>query len=152
MTTHRTILAIAAALLIAAIGPSAASAKTQTLHVFSKVQQFTYTTVDGTVTHAPPSGAPAAGDVMEIDSIDFKGTHKKHSRKPIGGDYLRCTFGDDPQNPDCFGFAALKGGLLRFHGFDVIGGAGKYLNATGGLIKNKEVPGGSDIVVRIKTR
>src|SRR5690348_10607349 len=98
MTTHRTILAIAAALLIAAIGPSAASAKTQTLHVFSKVQQFTLTTPDGQVMHAPPAGPVPAGTVMEIDSIDFKGTHKKHSKKPIGGDYLRCTFGDDPQN------------------------------------------------------
>jgi hypothetical protein len=152
MTTHRTLLAFAAALLIAAIGPATASAKTQTLHVFSKVQQFTLTMPDGTVTHQPAAGPVAAGTVMEIDSIDFKGTHKKHSKKPIGGDYLRCTFGDDPQNPDCFGYAALARGLLRFHGFDLIGGSGKYLNATGGLLKNTEVPGGSDIVVRIKTR
>jgi hypothetical protein len=151
MTAHRTFLALAAALLIAAIGPSAAQAKTETLRVFSKVQTFTFTTADGKVIQGPPAGPPQAGDVMEIDSIDFKGTHKKHSRKPIGGDYLRCTFGDDPENPDCFGYAALKGGLLRFHGFDIIGGAGKYLGASGGLLKNKEVKGGSDIVVRIKT-
>jgi hypothetical protein len=151
MTAHRTILAAAAALLIAALGASTAQAKTETLRVFSKAQQFTFTTAGGTVTHAPPSGPPAAGDVMEIDSIDFKGTHKKHSKKPIGGDYLRCTFGADPENPDCLGYSALKTGLLRFHGFDIVGGAGRYLGATGSVVKSKEVPGGSDFVVRVKT-
>jgi hypothetical protein len=152
MTSHRTFLAAAAALLIAALSASTAQAKTETIKVFSKVQDFTFTTAGGSVTHGPPAGPPAAGDVMEITSIDFKGNHKQHARKAFGSDYLRCTFGADPENPDCFGYVALKGGLLRFHGMDIVGGAGKYLGATGKTVSNKEVPGGSDFVVRIKTR
>jgi hypothetical protein len=150
MTSHRTFLAAAAALLICLLGPSLAQARTETLRVFSKVQQFTFTTADGTVTHAPPSGPPQAGDVMEIDSIDFKGNHKKHAKKAFASDYLQCTFGDDPQNPDCFGYTAIKGSLLRFHGFDLIGGTGRYLGASGKVVRSKEVKGGSDFVLRIK--
>ena len=102
------------------------------------------------MTQRPPSGPPKAGDVMEINSIDFKGNHKKHAKKAFGSDYLRCTFGDDPENPDCFGYTAIKGSMLRFHGFDIIGGTGRYLGASGKVVKSKEVKGGSDFVVRIK--
>jgi hypothetical protein len=144
------IIAASAALLIGLAGPTAAQAKTETLRAFSKVQQFTYTTADGTVTHAPPSAPPKAGDVMEIDSIDFKGNHKKHAKKAFGSDYLRCTFGADPENPECFGYTAIKGSMLRFHGFDIIGGTGRYLGASGKVVKSKEVKGGSDFVVRVK--
>ena len=64
-------------------------------------------------------------------------------------DYLRCTFLAD-LTPDCFGYTAIGGSLLRFHGFDVIGGTGRYHGATGKVVKNEEVPGGSDIVVRVR--
>jgi len=51
--------------------------------------------------------------------------------------------------PDCFGYVAIEGSLLRFHNMDVLGGTGRYQGATGKTLKNEEVPGGSDIVVRI---
>ena len=66
-------------------------------------------------------------------------------------DYLRCTFLASLE-PDCYGYAAIGGSLLRFHGFDVIGGTGRYQGATGKVIKNKEVAGGTDFVVRLKLR
>jgi hypothetical protein len=150
MTSYRTTLAAAAVLLIAALTPAVAQAKTETIRAFSKVQTFTFTTADGKVTQGPPAGPPKAGDVMEISSLDFKGTHKKHAKKAFGSDYLRCTFGDDPENPDCFGYTALRGSMLRFHGFDVVGGTGRYLGATGKVVKNKEVEGGSDFVVKVR--
>jgi hypothetical protein len=138
--------AVAAALIFPAAGHA------ETLRVFSKVQTFTLTAPDGTVSHQPPAGPPAPGTVMEIDSLDYRGTLKKHDKRPFGSDYLRCTFGSDPQNPDCFGYVAIAGSLLRFHGFDIIGGTGRYLGATGKTLSNKEVNGGSEFVVKIKPR
>jgi hypothetical protein len=146
---NRTLIATAAAAL-AFPAASHAAGKTETLRVFSKMQTFTLTAPDGTVSHQPPAGPPAPGTVMEIDSLDYRGTSKKHEKRPFGSDYLRCTFGSDPQNPDCFGYSAIEGSLLRFHGFDIVGGTGRYLGATGKTVSNKEVEGGSDFVVKIK--
>ena len=68
--------------------------------------------------------------MFEIDSLDYRGTHKKHSKKPIGADYLRCTFSAGPE-PDCLGYTALGSSLLRFHGFDLIGAIGRWKDAQG---------------------
>src|SRR6185437_7027512 len=147
-------ISLAAVVATALIWPATglAAGKTETIRVFSKMQSFTITTPDGTVSHEPPSGPPAAGTVMEIDSLDYRGTFKKHEKRPSFSDYLRCTFGSDPQNPDCFGYVAIDGSLLRFHGFDVVGGTGRYLGATGKTVSNKEVEGGSELVVKLKLR
>lgn len=143
-----------AALAAALIWPAAglAAGKTETLRVFSKTQAFTLTAPDGTVSHEPPAGPLAPGTVMEIDSLDYRGTLKKHEKRPSFSDYLRCTFGTDPENPDCFGYVAIDGSLLRFHGFDIVGGTGRYLGATGKTVANKEVEGGSESVAKIRLR
>jgi len=142
--------ALAALLAIAVLASTAGAAgKTETLKVFSKVQSFTYTAADGTVTQGPPQAAPKPGDRFEIDSLDYRGTHKKHSRKPIGADYLRCEFSEGPE-PDCMGYTALGNSLLRFRGFDLIGAIGRWRDAK--ILSNKEVPGGSDFVVRLVRR
>jgi hypothetical protein len=140
--------AVAAALIWPATG--LAAGKTETLRVFSKTQTFTLTAPDGTVSHEPPAGPPAPGTVMEIDSLDFRGTFKNHAKRPSFSDYLHCTFGIDPENPDCYGYVAIDGSLLRFHGFDIVGGTGRYLGATGKTVSNKEVPGGSEFVTKVK--
>jgi hypothetical protein len=146
---NRTLIALAAAAL-AFPAASSAAGKTETIRVYSKMQTFTITTPDGKVSHEPPSGPPAAGSVMEIDSLDYRGTFKRHEKRPSFSDYLRCTFGSDPQNPDCFGYVAIDGSLLRFHGFDIVGGTGRYLGATGKTVSNREVEGGSEFVVKVK--
>jgi len=152
-TTHIRILAgsaLAALLAIAVLASTAGAAgKTETLKVFSKQLSFTYTKADGAVSQGPPSGPPAAGDSFEIDSLDYRGTHKKHSRKPIGADYLHCTFQPNLE-PDCMGYTALGGSLLRFHGFDLIGAIGRWKDAK--IVSNKEVKGGSDFVIRLVRR
>src|SRR4051795_2860437 len=147
---------IAPALTLAAVlglAPAALAAKpeTETFRVFSKNMSFTYTSADGKVTQGPPAGPPSAGDVFEIDSLDYRGDHKRHAKVAAMSDYLRCTFLPSLE-PDCYGYVAIDGSMLRFHNLDVIGGTGRYQGATGKTITNKEVAGGSDIVVRIKLR
>ena len=143
--------ALAALLAVAVLASTAGAAgKTETLKVFSKQLSFTYTKADGAVTQGPPSGAPpAAGDRFEIDSIDYRGTHKKHSKKAIGADYLRCEF-DAALEPQCEGYTALGSSLLRFRGMTNVGAIGKWKSAK--ILSNEEVPGGSDFVVRLTRR
>jgi len=154
-TTHirSTAGAVIAVLLCAlawAATSSEAASKTETLKVFSKQLSFTYTKADGTVSQGPPQSAPAPGDRFEIDSLDYRGTHKKHSKKPIGADYLQCVIGANPEEPDCHGYTALGSSLLRFHGFDLIGAIGRWKDAK--VVSNKEVDGGSDFVIRLVRR
>jgi hypothetical protein len=154
-TTHirpiRTLIgvAVAALLLIVALTPPAgqAAGKTETLRFFSKPVSFTYTAADGTVTHRPPTGPPQAGDVLEVDSLDYAGTHKKHAKRPNASDYVRCAFNGSPE-PDCFGTAAIGGSLVRFHDMDSIGAVGRW--KSGKVVSNKEVEGGSDVVLKLR--
>jgi hypothetical protein len=151
MTTHTRIRTLAIVLVASlAIAPAAfAKRKTETIRAFSKPVSFVYTSVDGTVTEGPPAARPQAGDMFEISSLDFVGNHKKHAKKATMSDYLRCTF-TAALEPDCFGYTAVAGSMLRFHGFDIIGGTGRYQGATGKVILNREVEGGSDFVVRVR--
>jgi hypothetical protein len=150
--THILTLAIAlAAALVLAPGAFAAKRKIETIRAFSKPVSFTYTSVDGTVTQGPPAAPPRAGDVFEIDSMDFRGNHRRHAKRSTMSSYLRCTFLPSLE-PDCYGYVAIGGSLLRFHNFDLIGGTGRYQGATGRTIKNQEVPGGSDFVIRVRLR
>ena len=42
--------------------------------------------------------------------------------------------------------------MVGDRGDRVVGGAGRYLRATGRILSNTEVPGGNDIVARIRVR
>ena len=150
-TTHiRPIIGavVAALLLLVALSPPSgqAAGRTETLKFFSKAVSFTYTAADGTVSHRPPDGPPQAGDVLEVDSLSYTGTHKKHSKRPSASDYVRCEFRGGPE-PDCFSSAAIGGSLLRFHNSDVIGAIGRW--KSGKVVSSKEVKGGSDIVLKL---
>src|SRR3954452_2802245 len=136
-----------AAMLGLAPAALAGKPKTETFRVFSKNMSFTYTSADGTVTQPPPAGPPKAGDVFEIDWLDFRGDHQRHAKVAAMSDYLRCTFLPSLE-PDCYGYVAIDGSLLRFHNLDVIGGIGRYQGATG-KAKAQEVAGGSDTVTRV---
>jgi hypothetical protein len=152
MTTRtriRTLAIVLVASLAVAPAAFAAKRKTETIRAFSKPVSFVYTSIDGTVTQGPPAGPPQAGDVFEIDSLDYVGNHKKHARKATMSDYLRCTFSETLE-PDCYGYVAIGGSLLRFHGLDIIGGTGRYQGAGGRTIHSEEVKGGTDFVVRVK--
>ena len=153
-TTHiRPIIGavVAALLLLVALSPSSgqAAGKTETVRFFSKVVSFTYTAADGTVTHRPPAGPPQAGDVLEVDSLSYRGNHRKHAKRSTASDYVRCEFKDGPE-PDCFSSAAIGGTLLRFHNAAVIGAVGRW--KSGKVVSNKEVQGGSDVVLKLRRR
>ena len=126
-----------------------AAGKTEKLKVFSKQLASPSPRPTAPSCRARRRPRPQPGDSFEIDSLDYRGTHKKHSKKPIGADYLQCTFGSGPE-PDCHGYTALGNSLLRFHGFDLIGAIGKFKDAK--VLSNKEVPGGSDFVIRLTRR
>ena len=143
------VIAVLLCALAVAVTSAQAKGETQTLRVFSKQVKFTYTNADGTVTSGPPAGQPQTGDMFEIDSLDYRGTHKRHSKKAIGADYLQCVFQASGE-PDCHGYTAIGRSLLRFHGMDLIGAIGRFKDAK--ILSNKEVKGGNDFVVELTRR
>jgi hypothetical protein len=64
---------------------------------------------------------------------------------------LRCEFSTG--EPDCESQVAIGGSLLIFSGYPgtVTNGTGRYQGATGHVIANKPVKGGSDVVARVRT-
>jgi hypothetical protein len=86
---------------------------------------------------------------MEIDSIAYRGNHKKHAKRSTASDYLRCEFNGSPE-PDCHGYVAIEGSLLRFRGMELIGAIGRW--KSGKVVSNKEVKGGSDVVLKLRRR
>ena len=148
---NRTLLAaLAAALVLPAA--SHAAGKTETLASSPRCRAFTLTAPDGTVSHEPPPAPLAPGTVMEIDSLDYRGTPRSTRSARRSATTCAARSAPIPQNPDCFGYVAIDGSLLRFHGFDIIGGTGRYLGATGKTVASKEVEGGSEFVVKVKLR
>jgi hypothetical protein len=152
--TLRTAAVVAALALIPAASASAAG-KTETLRFFSKTDQLTLTHADGTVA-TDLSGPPVAGDRLDIYASDFAGNHKQHAKKATGSEHVVCLFNAASPEPDCTSHVALGGSLLIFHGDPavVIGGAGKYLGATGRVVSNKTVgdSNDSDVVAKITLR
>jgi hypothetical protein len=149
------IVAAAAALALIPAASASAAGKTETLRFFSKTDQITLTHADGTVaTHL--SGPPAAGDRLDIYASDFAGDHKRHAKKATASEHVVCLFTAASPEPDCTSHVALGGSLLVFGGDPavVIGGAGKYLGATGRVISNKTVgdSNDSDVVAKITLR
>ncbi|WP_028068108.1 hypothetical protein [Solirubrobacter soli] len=145
----RTIALTAALVLVPA---ASASAKTETLRFFSKVDKLTLTHADGTVVDTP-TGPPVAGDRLDIYSSDFAGNHARHAKKSTASEHVVCTFTSAPE-PDCIAHVAIGGSLLIFRGNTLIGGSGKYLDATGKVVSNETVgdSNDSDIVAKIKVR
>jgi hypothetical protein len=138
--------------VLALIPAASASAKTETIRVFSKVDKVMLTHADGTVAGAP-AGPPAAGDRLDVFATDFLGNHKKHSKTPVGAEHVVCTFTSAPE-PDCVAHVAFGNAMLIFAGDTLIGGAGKYLDATGKVVSNKTIgdSNDSDIVAKINVR
>ena len=66
ITPIRALAGAVIAVLLCALAVAAASAdaagKTQTLKIFSKVQSFTFTAADGTVSHGPHPAQAQPGD------------------------------------------------------------------------------------------
>jgi hypothetical protein len=104
---------LAASLVTLAVMSPAASAKTVTLHLFSRQTSSTFVDAHG---HAvPPNTAPAVGDTFDNTGVDYAGNHKHHAAKPDGSDHLRCTItGMTDSGPTalCNGQIAIGGSML----------------------------------------
>jgi hypothetical protein len=143
---------VAAVLCAAALWPSAgeAAGRTKTIKAFSKITALTVTHPDGTVVDHPPFPEMQPGDVLDVYALDFRGNHKRHAKRFFGSEHLQCVFGTG--EPDCVSHTAIGSSLMIFAGNPgkLIAGTGRFAGATGRAISNKEVPGGNDIVVKVK--
>jgi hypothetical protein len=145
---------LALAVVVAALAASSAAAaggghKTQTLRFFDKPTSIVVTTADGKVVDKPPYPEPKPGDVLDVYSLDFAGNHRHHAKHWSMSGHLRCVFGTGA--PDCESHTAVGGSLLIFRGSPgtLTAGTGRYSGATGRVLTNKDVKGGSDVVARI---
>lgn len=120
-------------------GSASAAGKTETLRVFSKTDKLVLTHADGTVVETAPFPEAVAADRLDIYASDFAGNHAKHAKVATGSEHVVCTFTAASPEPDCISHVALGGSLLIFRGFPgtLIGGAGRYLGATGKVLSNK---------------
>src|SRR5215217_1775080 len=83
-------LAIAAT---AAVATPAQAGQTKTLRFFEKANDFSITTSDGT---------PAAGDILDVAGVLYRGDHRRHGSKVVGTDHTRCVF-TGPDSGTCQG-------------------------------------------------
>ena len=126
--------------------------KEETLRYYVKDVSMTIAHADGTVVRRPPYPAPAAGDVMVINSLDYRGDHARHATHWSGSEYVRCVFAQGP--PACTVTVALGSSLLVFNGSSgmLVNGTGRFQGAQGRVLSQKEVPGGADVIARIRLR
>ena len=106
----RAIWAPAAVLLALAVLVPAASAKTVTLHYFSKQTSNTILTPQGQP--LAPNTQPSIGDVNDITGVDYAGNHKHHAKRATASDHLRCTitsFASGGGAATCDGQIAISG-------------------------------------------
>ena len=145
-------LAAACALVLSPVAAQAAG-RTQTLHVFDKVVSVKITHADGTVVTHPPFADPQPGDVLDANSLDYRGNHKHHDKKWFASSHVRCVFGTAGGPPTCESHIAIGGSLLVFTGDPgtLTNGTGIYQGATGRVLSNKTIGDGndSDVVIRI---
>ena len=130
--------------------PGQAAGSTKTLRFYDKPVAMSLTTTNGRVITEAPFPQAKPGDVLDVYSLDFKGDHLHHAARWSMSTHLQCVFGKG--EPDCVSHVADGGSLLIFKGNPgtLIGGTGRYQNATGKVISSTEVSdNASDIVARV---
>jgi hypothetical protein len=152
----RTVIGVGAALACAvALWPSAgqAAGTTKTLRFYDQPQAITLTTAAGKVIKRPPFPQAKRGDVLDVYSLDFEGDHLHHASRSTMTTHLRCVFGKG--QPDCVSHVADGGSMMIWEGNPgtLIAGTGRYLGATGKVLKSHEVEhNASDVVARVTLR
>jgi hypothetical protein len=143
--------AIAASLAVTLPAAGQTSSRTQTLRFFDKPVSITLTRADGTVVKRAPYPQAKPGDTLDVNSLDYVGTHSKHETRWFASSHLRCLFRAGP--PACESHVAIGGSLLVFTGNPgkVTNGTGIYQGATGRVTSFKEVGNdANDVVARIQ--
>ena len=158
----RAIWAPAAVLLAVAVLVPAASAKTVTLHYFSKQTSNTILTPQGQP--LAPNSQPSIGDINDETGVDYVGNHKHHAKRATASDHLRCTitsFASDGGAATCDGQIAIGGSMLLANTapltfsatnaptvVSINGGTGIYRHARGKIVVTS-VGNNSDYVIRV---
>jgi hypothetical protein len=83
--------AAGAVLLALAVLVPAASAKTVTLHYFSRQTSSTILTAQGQP--LAPNTQPSVDDITDQTGIDYVGNHKHHAKRATASDHLSAPFG-----------------------------------------------------------
>ena len=113
---------LAGAVLAVAVVVPTASARTVTLHYFSKQTSSTFVTPQGKP--LGPSSAPAVGDINDNTDLDYVGNHKHHAKQSTASDHLRCTITGSTGSgatATCDAQIAIGGSmLLANHATDVL--------------------------------
>jgi hypothetical protein len=152
-------VAVAAGVLVA-LGATAGTASAKTIHLFSKEQSQTLYDAQGKVV-TDPNVEPTAGARFYATDLDYLGTHRRHSKKPIAFDHIGCTFVTvNPFSTICDAQIALPGGLIyadrsvapieaQANVFRITGGLGKYRKAKGGKVISRSVnENDADLTIR----
>jgi hypothetical protein len=155
-THHRRLLAgvLATAAAAAVATPAVAGqSQTKTLRFFEHTNDVRLTTADG----QPKQGAPAAGDVLDVAGVLYRGNHRHHARRPSGTDHTRCVF-TAPDSGTCQGEVALGGSLILVRSplggnpSEVWWGTGRFKGITGSGTTTSigEESNDSDVVLRYR--
>jgi hypothetical protein len=157
LRTHRRQL-LAGALAIAATAAVATPAvagqsQTKTLRFYERTNDVSLTTADGT----PKQGAPAAGDILDVAGVLYRGDHRRHGRQAVGTDHTRCVF-TGPDTGTCQGEVAIGGSLILVRSelggnpFTAWWGTGRFKSITGTGTSRSigEESNDSDVVLRYR--
>ena len=109
----RQIAPLASAVSALAVVVPPASARTVTLHYFSKQTSSTFVTPQGKP--LGPNSPPAVGDINDNTDLDYVGNHKHHAKRSTASDHLRCTITGSTGNSataTCDAQIAIGGSML----------------------------------------
>jgi hypothetical protein len=155
-TTGRRLLACALAIAAtAAVATPAHAGQTKTLRFFEKSIHLSFTTSTG-APKDPSAGPPAAGDVLDVSGVLFRGDHRRHGSRVVGTDHTRCVF-TGPDSGSCQGEAAIGNALILVRSelsqdtFSIWWGTGPFKGISGtGTTKSIGETNNSDVVLRYR--
>ena len=158
----RQIAPLASAVLALAVVVPTASARTVTLHYFSKQTSSTFVTPQGKP--LGPNSAPAVGDINDNTDLDYVGNHKHHAKRSKASDHLRCTITGSTKNSataTCDAQIAIGGSMLLANHtkltfsessapvvVSIDGGTGIYRHAHG-TVTSTSVGNNSDLTIKV---
>jgi hypothetical protein len=122
----------------AGVSGASTASHSQTIHLFSKAESFTYTTAAGKVVKQPPA-KPHVGDYVEATNQDYVGSATDHAKNWTDTDHEMCVF-TSSHGGTCYGEIAIGGSMILAKGglspspndkLVVYGGSGAYQGVTG---------------------
>lgn len=157
--SHRSIvlsLATCAVCALSLLPAGQAAGRVQTLRFFDKPVSLTLTRANGAVIKQAPYPEARPGDVLDVYSVGYVGTHARHGKKWTASSHLQCTFRAGGP-PSCVSHVAIGGSQLIIAGNPgtIVNGTGIYQGASGRVVSSTEIPGvenASNVVLRIQLR